>query len=123
MTRTKKHKQIFGTHPVPGQSRKFVYVYVFFLSPTSAPKRIPKDGVAQPCETIPFVTLLALQKAFVIFCRTPHLVGSFQALRCKEAEGEKKKPEKGKRKEKLGKRKQNLQPQFMWLQILGRFLL
>ena len=29
---TKPHKQMFGTHPVPGQSRKFVYVYVFFLS-------------------------------------------------------------------------------------------
>ena len=28
----KTHKQNFGTHPVPGQSRKFVYVYVFFLS-------------------------------------------------------------------------------------------
>ena len=28
----KTHKQIFGTHPVPGQSRKFVYVDVFFLS-------------------------------------------------------------------------------------------
>ena len=28
----KTHKQIFGTQPVPGQSRKFVYVYVFFLS-------------------------------------------------------------------------------------------
>ena len=28
----KKHKQNFGTHPVPGQSCKFVYVYVFFLS-------------------------------------------------------------------------------------------
>ena len=28
----KTHKQLFGTHPVPGQSRKFVYVYVFFLS-------------------------------------------------------------------------------------------
>ena len=26
------HKQNFGTHPVPGQSRKFVYVYVSFLS-------------------------------------------------------------------------------------------
>ena len=26
----KTHKQLFGTHPVPGQSRKFVYVYVFF---------------------------------------------------------------------------------------------
>ena len=34
MTRKKKHthKQNFGTHPVPEQSRKFVYVYVFFLS-------------------------------------------------------------------------------------------
>ena len=30
----KTHKQNFGTHPVPGQSRKFVYVYVFFLSPS-----------------------------------------------------------------------------------------
>ena len=30
----KTHKQNVGTHPVPGQSRKFVYVYVyvFFLS-------------------------------------------------------------------------------------------
>ena len=28
----KTHKQIFGTHPVPGQSRKFFYVCVFFLS-------------------------------------------------------------------------------------------
>ena len=28
----KTHKQIFGTHPVWGQSCKFVYVYVFFLS-------------------------------------------------------------------------------------------
>ena len=28
----KTHKQKFGTHPVPGQSRKFVYVYVLFLS-------------------------------------------------------------------------------------------
>ena len=27
----KTHKQLFGTHPVPGQSRNFVYVYVFFL--------------------------------------------------------------------------------------------
>ena len=32
MTRKKTHKQNFGTHPVPGQSRKFVYVYVLFLS-------------------------------------------------------------------------------------------
>ena len=28
----KTHKQNFGTHPVPGQSRQFVYVYVFFVS-------------------------------------------------------------------------------------------
>ena len=27
----KTHTQLFGTHPVPGQSRKSVYVYVFFL--------------------------------------------------------------------------------------------
>ena len=37
----KTHKQNFGTHPVPGQSRKFVYVYVFFLSLTSEG---PKGG-------------------------------------------------------------------------------
>ena len=29
----KTHKQIFGTHPVPGQSRKFVYVYTCFPFP------------------------------------------------------------------------------------------
>ena len=29
----KTHKQNFGTRPVPGQSRKCVYVYVFFLPP------------------------------------------------------------------------------------------
>ena len=28
----KTHKQYFGTHPVPGQSRQSIYVYVFFLS-------------------------------------------------------------------------------------------
>ena len=28
----KTHKQFFATHPDQGQSRKFVYVYVFFLS-------------------------------------------------------------------------------------------
>ena len=28
----KTHKQNFATHPVPGQSREFVYVYAFFLS-------------------------------------------------------------------------------------------
>ena len=32
MTRKKTHKQNFATHPIPGQSLKFVYVYVFFLS-------------------------------------------------------------------------------------------
>ena len=26
-----KQKQIFATHPVAGQSRKFAYVYVFFF--------------------------------------------------------------------------------------------
>ena len=31
----KKKKKLFGTHPVPGQSRKFVYVYVFFSFPES----------------------------------------------------------------------------------------
>ena len=34
----KTHKQIFGTHPVPGQSREFVYVYVF-----SFPERVQKE--------------------------------------------------------------------------------
>ena len=29
--KTHTHKQLFGTHPVPGQSRKFVCVYVFFF--------------------------------------------------------------------------------------------
>ena len=38
-TKNKTHKQIFGTRPVPGQSRKFVYVYVFFLSLTYCPRR------------------------------------------------------------------------------------
>ena len=28
----KTHKQLFGTHPVPGQSRTFVYFACFFLS-------------------------------------------------------------------------------------------
>ena len=32
MTR-KTHKQNFATRPDPGQSRKFVYVYVFFSVP------------------------------------------------------------------------------------------
>ena len=36
----KTHKQIFGTHPVPGQSCKFVYVYVFFLSLNDSRRRL-----------------------------------------------------------------------------------
>ena len=42
----KKKKLNFGTHPVPGESRKFVYVYVFFSFP----------HVWHPCQT-PIVTL------------------------------------------------------------------
>ena len=38
----KTHKPDFGTHPVPGQSRKFVYIYVFFLSLRWTPK--PERG-------------------------------------------------------------------------------
>ena len=37
----KTHKQNFGTHPVPGQPRKFVYVYVFFF-PWEKGKEIQK---------------------------------------------------------------------------------
>ena len=33
----KTDKQLFGTHPVPGQSRKFVYVSVFLLFLTIPP--------------------------------------------------------------------------------------
>ena len=29
---TKTHQQTFATHPDPGQSQKFVYVYAFLLS-------------------------------------------------------------------------------------------
>ena len=32
-TKKKTHKQLLGTHPVPGQSRKFVYVYMCFFFP------------------------------------------------------------------------------------------
>ena len=46
-------------------------------------------------------------------CRTPQLVGNFEALRFIEAEEKRKnKAEKGKRREKLGKRKTNSQPAF-----------
>ena len=37
----KTHKQNFGTHPVPGQSRKFVYVCVFSF-PDKLPPKIPR---------------------------------------------------------------------------------
>ena len=40
----KTHKQIFGTHPVPGQSRKFVYVYVFFLQFQKSGVKVAKGG-------------------------------------------------------------------------------
>ena len=52
MTRQNTPKQIFGTHPVSGQSRKFVYVYVFFLwaypqygwdFPEEIPEKLRKD--------------------------------------------------------------------------------
>ena len=51
----------------------------------------------------------------ICICRTPQLVGSFEALRFIEAEEKKKrknKAEKGKRREKLEGRKTNLQPPF-----------
>ena len=41
--KTHTHKQNFGTHPVPGQSRKFVYVYVFLLSLRINTFRLPGD--------------------------------------------------------------------------------
>ena len=51
-------------------------------------------------------------------CRTPQLVGSFEALRFIEAEEKRKnKAEKGKRREELEKRKTNLQPQFVGCKI------
>ena len=45
----KTHKQNFGTHPVPGQSRKFICVYVFFLSLNSwhFHARLTKSGLAR----------------------------------------------------------------------------
>ena len=41
----KKHKQLFGTHPVPGQFRKFVYVYVFFSFPKNSGKETFFQGI------------------------------------------------------------------------------
>ena len=46
----KTQKQIFTTHPDPGQYHKFVYVYVFFLSPellihNSALGKWARDGL------------------------------------------------------------------------------
>ena len=40
----KTHKQIFGTHPVLGQSRKFVYVYVFFFPWNQSQLNQLRDG-------------------------------------------------------------------------------
>ena len=55
---------------------------------------------------------------YIYACRTPQLVGSFEALRFIEAEEKRKnKAEKGKRREKLEKRKTNLQPQFVGCKI------
>ena len=51
-------------------------------------------------------------------CRTPQLVGNFEALRFIEAEEKRKnKAENGKRREKLEKRKTNLQPHFVGCKI------
>ena len=47
----KTHKQIFGTHPVPGQSRKFVYVYVFFLSLRILVLSALRHGIATGVQT------------------------------------------------------------------------
>ena len=55
-------------------------------------------------------------------CRTPQLVGSFEAVRLIEAEEKRKnKAEKGKRREELEKRKTNLQPQFVGCKIGALF--
>ena len=43
------NKLIFGTHPVPGQSREFVYVYVFFLSLKMGLERIYPYLVSLSC--------------------------------------------------------------------------
>ena len=52
MARKKTHKQIFGAHPVPGQSRRFVYVYVFFLSLTFGFRRIKVRSVILAVRTV-----------------------------------------------------------------------
>ena len=43
----KTHKH-FGTHPVPGQSRKFVYVYVFFFPWSVGGQPVRKADVSKP---------------------------------------------------------------------------
>ena len=57
-----------------------------------------------------------------VLCRTPQLVGNFEALRFIEAEEKRKnKAEKGKRREKLEKRKTNLQPPFSGCKLWAFF--
>ena len=59
---------------------------------------------------------------YIYICRTPQLVGSFEALRLIEAEEKRKNmAEKGKRREDLEKRKTNLQPQFVGCKIGALF--
>ena len=59
---------------------------------------------------------------YIYICRTPQLVGNFEALRLIEAEEKRKnKAEKGKRREKLEKRKTNLQPPFSGCKLWGIF--
>ena len=59
---------------------------------------------------------------YIYACRTPQLVGNFEALRSIEAEEKRKnKAEKGKRREKREKRKINLQPQLSVAVSCGHF--
>ena len=60
MTR-KTHKQLFGTQPVPGQSCKFVYVYVFFLSLTSLRTNGSEPGTK---ECLPYQLRIARLQGF-----------------------------------------------------------
>ena len=67
-------------------------------------------NVGKSCP-LPLCTLI--ENFCVCLCRTPQLVGNFEALRFIEAEEKRKnKAEKGKRRDKLEKRKTNLQPPF-----------
>ena len=47
----KTHEHIFATHPVPEQSPKFVYVYVFFSFPASG-----SDGLGPPVALDPIAS-------------------------------------------------------------------